>query len=301
MITSPDKLLFPADGITKKQVVEYYEMAAPRMIEHIAGRPLTLQRFPRGIGEKGFMQKNAPDHLPPSIERVEVPKVDGGVTRYPVLRSIEDIPLLANLNTITFHTWMARTPELDKIDRLVFDLDPVEGDVAGARTATLLVKQRLADLDLQCAVMTTGSKGYHVIVGITPTDGDATGRFAWGIAKLLAADNEDAVTDEFRIAKRRSRVFVDWLRNRPGATGVAPWSLRPLPGAPIAMPIDWEELPTTEPRRWHLATAGERSARPDPVALHCEQPQDITQACRIVADELAGRDIELAAFDRFRG
>ena len=300
MITSPDKLLFPSDGITKAQVAEYYETVAPRLIDHIAGRPLTLQRFPKGIEAKGFMQKNAPNHLPASMERVDVPKVDGGVTRYLVVRNADDIELLVNLNTITFHIWMARLPNLEKIDRLVFDLDPVAGDISGARTATLLVKERLAGLGLRSSVMTTGSKGYHVVVGISPTDGDTTGPFAWGIARLLAADHPAVVTDEFRVAKRERRVFVDWLRNRPGSTGVAPWSLRPLAGAPVAMPIDWEELAAADPQTWTLATAVERSQGPDPVAQHCRQPQDIAQACQSVADQLTERGIELAPFDRFR-
>lgn len=297
-ISSPAKVLFPDAGITKRQVVEYYEAVATRMLPHVSGRPLTLQRFPRGIDNKGFMQKNAPAGFPDTIGRVTVPKADGGTTVYAVLEEAADIPYLANQNTITFHVWTSRLPELDLVDRIIFDLDPPEGNVDQAREATELVGDALRSRDIVPSLMTTGSKGYHVVTPVVGLAADLASRFSWSLARLLAADHPKLVTDEFRIEQRKGRVFVDWMRNHPGATGVAPWSLRPRPNAPVAVPIEWDELANTEPGQWTLRDAGEREH--DPIAAAAEAPQSIERVATEVVEEATARGFDTTKFDRFR-
>ncbi len=297
-ISSPDKVIFPADGLTKADLVGHYRTVAERMLPHVAGRPLTLHRFPNGIGAKGFLQKNAADYFPDSIERVEVPKKDG-VTRYPVVRDAAALAYLANLGTVTFHVWTSRLPDLDRPDRLVFDLDPPAGEAAAAAAAARVVRGYLADLGLATAPMTTGSKGYHVV---TTLDGGAsfrdTARFGQASAALLAAAEPDLLTDEFKLAKRDGRVFVDWLRNTGGATGVAAWSLRARSGAPVAVPFPWDELDRTPPQRWKLDTVAAALDRSDPILALT--PQALAPALSAVEERLERHGIELQQFDRFR-
>ncbi len=297
-VSNPDKVIFPEPGYTKADLVDHYRRVAPAMVPHMTGRPLTLHRFPSGVAAKGFMQKNAADYFPASIRRVEVPKRDGGTTTYPVVDEADDLSYLANQGTITFHAWTSRLPDLDHPDRIVFDLDPEPGDVDAARRAAGLLRAYLDDLELPTAPMTTGSNGYHLVTAIA-TDvhfGDAAG-FARTAATVVAELHRDVLTHEFRKDKREGRVFVDWLRNQQGATGVVPWSLRPKPEAPVAVPFEWDELAGTPPRRWTLATVGDRLGI-DPIAALA--PVDLGPAMAAVATQAEELGIELEPFDRFR-
>ncbi len=298
-VSSPDRVMFPEPGYTKADVVGHYERVGERMLPHVAGRPLTLHRFPRGIAAKGFLQKNASDHFPPSIRRVEVPKREGGVTTYPVVEEAEDLAYLANQGTVTFHVWTSRLPDLEQPDRLVFDLDPAEGDVAAAGDAAEVLREFLAGFGLPTAPMTTGSSGYHLVTTIRPGPHiDEVSVFARTAAVLAAERHPELLTHEFRIEKRKGRVYVDWLRNRFGQTGVAAWSLRAKPEAPVAVPFAWPELAATPPRRWTLADVEERLAGTDPVAELA--PVDAGPAMAAVTEAAAGAGIELEPFDRFR-
>lgn len=293
-VTNPDKVLFPDDGITKLQVVSYYESVADVMVPHLVGSPLTLQRFPDGIGKQGFMQKNASKHFPESIETVEVPK-EGGTTNHPLCDSSEDLMYLANQGTITFHIWTARLPDLDRPDRLVLDLDPPEGSPP-PREATLAARSVMEEVGLSPGLMATGSKGYHVVARIEPeNDYETVGRASQLLAGLLAAREPDLMTLEFRKKKRGDRVFVDWLRNRRAQSGVAPWSLRPRPGAPAAVPIEWDDLDDTPPDRWSIANMADRAGLPDPWpspgALSLQAVETLAEQEGVTADE---------PFDRFR-
>jgi bifunctional non-homologous end joining protein LigD len=262
-VSNPDKLLYPDDGITKADVVAYYERVADAMVPHLEGRPLTLERYPDGVGTKGFMQKNASKHFPETIERVEVPK-EGGTTNHPLCDSPDDLVYLANQGTLTFHVWTARLPDLNRPDRLVLDLDPAE-DADPPRQAAEAARQVLADVGLEAGLMTTGSRGYHVVARIAPDhDYEAVGEASRLLAGIVAARHPDETTTEFRKAARDGRVFVDWLRNRRAQSVVSAWSLRPRPAAPVAMPIAWEELETTDPNRWNMENAAERLASEDP-------------------------------------
>jgi bifunctional non-homologous end joining protein LigD len=297
-VSHADRIVFPDAGITKGEVVGYYEAIGPTMLPHVAGRPLTLQRFPKGITAKGFMQKNAPDHFPPTIGRIEVPKQDG-VTVYPVVTEAHSLPYLANQGTITFHVWSTTVDHLETPDRIVFDLDPDEGDLAGVRRAASLVKELLEDLGLDCVPVATGSKGYHVVAPVAPTiDYEQVSHATQAAATLLAQRHEDLLTVEFRKTNRRGRVFVDWLRNHGGATSVAPWSLRPRPGAPVAVPLAWDELAGTAPDAVHLRDLDHR--RGDPLVALMDDPPDATDAVAAIEAMVEEAGVEIAPFDRFR-
>lgn len=277
-------------------MVNYYETVAPLMLPYLVDRPLTLERFPAGIDKPGFMQKNAGKGFPAFIRRIELPKQDGTVS-YPAIDNLEGLLYLANQNTITFHIPGFRSSDLDHPDRLVMDLDPIAGDPEGARFGARAVAEILGEWDLPSWVMTTGSKGFHVVVPLAPTiDFETLSRFAQATAHILAYRHPDRLTIEFLKKERHDRVFVDWLRNGFGPTGVGPYSLRPRAGAPIAMPIGWDEVDTTVPDQFHLTHFVDRLTS-DPWGD--AQPQDLTGAVEAVEAILERDGIELAPFDRF--
>ena len=299
-VSNPDRVLFPEDGITKAELVGYYESTGPAMMPHVDGRPLTLERHPNGIHRPGFMQKNAGKHFPDTIERVEIPKREGGTTIYPVVHRADDIAYLANQGTISFHVWTSRLPQLDKADRIIFDLDPPRGDVDEVRTAARVVRSFLDELGLASIPMATGSKGYHVISPIIPSiETEHLASLTQAAAILLARREPELLTSEFRKNKRSGRVFVDWLRNRPGQTGIAPWSVRPRPGAPVAVPLTWEELDGTEPDQWTLRTI-DVAGHGDPLAGCAESPSPAGEALEELASLLEAEGFALEPFDRFR-
>lgn len=292
-VSNPDKVLFPSEGITKRHLVDYYGAVAGVMLPHLGGRPLTLQRFPKGIAEGGFMQKNASKHFPSSIRRVEVPK-EGGSTNHPVCDTPDDLLYLANQGTITFHIWTSRLPDLGRPDRLVLDLDPPPGSEP-PRTAAEAARRALEDVGLSPGLMTTGSSGYHVVAQIRAEhDFDGVSHAARLLAGVIAARHPGEMTTEFLKTERGGRVFVDWLRNRWAQTVVAPWSVRPLEGAPVAMPIRWDELGTTSPGRWTIADAPTRAGAPDPWPSEAGLDLDVVE--RLASDHGVRAD---EPFDRF--
>ena len=286
--------MFPADGVTKADVVAHYERVAERMLDFCGGRPLTLQRFPRGIDAKGFMQKNAADHFPDSIRRLPVPKRSGGQTLYPVVDRADDIAYLANQNTVTFHMWTSSAARPGRPDWMVIDLDPEAGDLSGVRSATRLIRGVLESFDIGAFPVATGSKGFHVWA---PLDGDLgfddVALAARALAGLATAGEPDQVTTEFLKKNRDGRVFVDWLRNGPIATVVVPFSLRPRPGAPVAVPLRWEELDEAEPDGWRLGAVGDRMDLEPGIA-----PQRLPVDAIVTAARAAGVDLD-TPHDRF--
>ena len=293
-VSSPDKLLFPEDGITKAQVVAHYERVGDAMLKYVAGRPLTLQRFPSGINKKGFMQKNAADYFPESIGRLPVPKRDGGETIYPVVNRAEDLAYLANQNTVTFHMWTSTAERPGQPDWMVLDLDPEAGDVGAVRSATQTMQEILSGFGLSGFVLATGSKGFHVWV---PLEGDLgfadVSMAARALAGLAVHADPENLTVEFLKKNRGGRVFVDWLRNGPTATVVVPFSLRPRNGAPVAVPVLWSELAAAKPDDWTLSDLGDRLA----VAIDTQpQPLPVTEILSAARD--SGVDLD-TPHDRF--
>ena len=262
MITHPEKVLFPADGITKGELAAYYEAVAPYMVPQIRGRPVTMERFPSGIGAKGFMQKNVSRGFPAWLERVEVPK-KGGVVNYPLVLETRDLLWLANQNCVTPHVWTSRVPDLMSPDICVFDLDPSEDDPEALRVATLAVRDILLELGLRSWVKTSGSKGFHVVAPLDGTSGfDEVVAFSYAVAVQLVERDPDHLTLEFIKADRGSRIYMDVGRNTPGATFAAPYAVRPKPGAPVSAPCTWEEIERGEvhPQSFTLRLMPERLA-----------------------------------------
>jgi len=300
-VTNADRVIFPETGHTKGDVVAYYRKAAERMLPHLARRPLTLRRYPRGIHQQGFFQKNAPAHYPPSFERVELAR-KGGVTIHPTVSTAEDLAYLANRGAIELHVPTVRAPDLFHPDRLVVDLDPPAGEVALARHAAKLVRDELGALGLPTVPMATGSKGYHVVAAIQPTlDLHAIATAMQQFAGLVSHRHPEQLTMVFRVARRGKRAFVDWLRNAYAATVVAPFSLRARPGASIAMPLEWRELDTIAPDACRLAGIEPFLERPDPLAALADEPVDPAPFVAAVGAAFGEAGIVLETFDRFRG
>ena len=242
MITHPEKVLFPDDGITKGELASYYEAIAPVMLPHIRLRPVTMERYPAGIDKPGFMQKDVSKGFPEWLERVEVPK-KGGTVNHPVVRDERSLLWLANQNCITPHVWVSRAPEVFYPDICVFDLDPSIDDAAMLRTAALQLRDFLDELGLPAWVKTSGSKGFHIAV---PVDGKAdfgeVARFAHRVARLLVKRDPENLTLEFSKVDRGRRILIDTGRNGYSATFAATYAVRAKTGAPVSAPCTWEEI-----------------------------------------------------------
>lgn len=242
VITHPEKVMFPDDGITKGELAAYYGMVATILLPHIERRPLTMERFHRGIGDKGFFQKNVPKGAPAWLERVPVPR-KSGVGSYPVLTDERGIAWMANQNCITPHVWTSRAPELDRPDIVIFDLDPIEDDAAVLRSVTLLLRDMLDEVGLKSWVKTTGSRGFHVAVPIDGTQpGADVARFTHRLGAELVKRDPRHVTQEFYKADRGGRILIDTARNEIGATYATPYAIRPRRGAPVSAPCSWDEV-----------------------------------------------------------
>ena len=288
-------MVFPDSGWTKGDVVEYYTTVANVMLPLLSGRPLTLQRFPKGLSGPGFMQKNAPRHYPSDIGAWEVPKVGGGTTRYPVVTTEEAIPYLANQGTITFHAWTSTVDHPDRPDWLVMDLDPAEGEFDSVREVALVTRQVFDAYGLVSLPVATGSKGFHVWVRLKPVlDYSTVGRVSHALARFIERAIPDRATGEFLKKERHGRVFVDWLRNARGSTVAVPFSIRPRPNASVSMPITWDELATTDPDQWTLGDAVPRILDAPPFPPPSPLPVEAIES----AAEGMGIDLN-ATLDRF--
>jgi bifunctional non-homologous end joining protein LigD len=244
VITHPEKILFPGDGITKGDLAAYYEMIAPVMLPHIVRRPVTMERFPAGIGKKGFIQKDVSTGFPDWLQRVEVPKKDG-VVHHPIVTDTRSLLWLVNQNTITPHVWTSRAPNVHYPDICVFDLDPSVENAAMLRAAALAVRDLLNELGLPSWVKTSGSKGFHIAV---PLDGKAdmgaVESFAHAVGAVLVRRDPKNLTQQFHKVDRGKRIFIDTGRNGWSATHAAVYAVRSKAGAPVSAPCTWEELET---------------------------------------------------------
>ncbi len=243
-ITNPDKFIFPQDGITKEDLVHYYERIADTMLPHIRDRIISMERYPEGIMEDGFYQKRIPDSFPDWIERTPVDiREEGGRQWQVVIRDKATLVYIADQACITPHVWLSRVDRIQRPDRLVFDLDPSDEGFESVRDGSGMIRNILEELELVPFVMTTGSQGLHVVVPIERNVSFEDSRaFARDVARLMSVRYPEQVTDQIRKSKRGGRLFIDYLRNSFGQTTVAPYAMRPHPGAPVATPIDWREL-----------------------------------------------------------
>jgi bifunctional non-homologous end joining protein LigD len=261
----PDKVLFPGKGAvkeyTKGDLSAYYRSVAPFMLPYLRGRPLMLERHPDGIDGPRFMQKNTPDHYPEWIRRVEVPKEDGTVT-HTVCEDAATLVYLADQACLTLHRWLSRDDRIDRPDTLVFDLDPAKDDFPAVREAAHQLRELLDQLKLPSALMTTGSRGLHVVVPLKGEDDfDDVRGFARDVADKLADDHPDQLTTAARKAERGERLYLDIQRNAYAQTAVAPFAVRALPGAPVATPMSWDQLDEAglDARHWTIADAVEQA------------------------------------------
>lgn len=259
-ITNPDKVLWPGDGYTKADLVEYYEAVAGVMVPHTKDRLATMERYPDGIAAHRFFNKDAPKHFPDWIQRVTAPK-RGGEVNHVVINDAATLVYLAQQACITPHVTMHRADDFEHPDQLMLDLDPSTDDFSVVRETALAVREVLDELGLFSVVKTSGSRGLHIV---SPLDRSTPFKkvqsFVLELAELLVARDPDRLTVEFSKSDRGNRLFVDSLRNRFGQTAVAPYAVRPIPGAPVALPLAWDEVEDTglDPRAWSIKSAPTR-------------------------------------------
>jgi bifunctional non-homologous end joining protein LigD len=266
VISHPDKVLFPQAGITKQDLADHYERVAPVMLPYVRGRPLALQGFPGGVDAPGFFMKAVPRHFPDWVHRVTVAKRGGKITHV-VADDARTLVYLAGQNVVTVHTWLSRADEPRRPDRLIIDLDPSGARFADVRAAAREAGERLRDAGLVPFAMTTGSRGIHVVCPLRrdPTFGDVH-RFARGLAEAMVRDDPARLTLEWHKAERGDKIYLDVNRIAYAQHAVAPYSVRPRPTAPVAVPLRWEELSDRrlDPQRWTIKTLPRRLGDGDP-------------------------------------
>ncbi len=256
-LSRPAKVLFPDDGITKAELVDYYRRVGPLMLNHVRDRPVMMERFPDGIEAEGFIQKDVPRYFPEWIPRATVNKQGGEVT-HAVCNNLAAIVYLAAQACITIHVWLSRVDRLDRPDQMIFDLDPGDDDFSVVRSAAVDLRQLCASQGLGTFVKTTGSRGAHVVVPLDRSAGfDEVRSFARTLAQALVSRDPGRRTTEARKDKRNGRLLVDVMRNAYGQPAVAPYAARPIRGAPVAMPLSWPafERDGTGPRSFTLRNA----------------------------------------------
>lgn len=268
-VSNPDKMLFPGTGITKADLAHYYQRIGEHMVPYLRDRAVTLHRFPDGIEAEGFIQKNASDHFPDWVQRHRLAKEDGEV-EHVVVNDVATLVYLADQACITPHITLSRVDSPDHPDRMVFDLDPPEDtdDLDALHGAVRTMGDILDDLGIDKHLMTTGSKGYHIVVARDrDSDFDEVHDMARDISRRAAEEQPDLLTVEQRKDRRGDRVFVDYLRNSYAQTTVAPYAVRPIEDAPVATPLAWEELGSSEPRQFRMDNIFRRlGQKPDPWA-----------------------------------
>ncbi|PVA11415.1 DNA ligase D [Pelagivirga sediminicola] len=247
-ISSAGRPVFPDAGCTKGDVARHYARVGERLIALAGHRPLSLFRCPSGIDAPCFFQKHDGGGMPHELSRVSIEESDEGSADYLYATRTESLIAAAQMGSIEFHIWGARTDRLERPDRLVFDLDPDEGlDWSDVQDAAFDVRDALAHLGLQSGAIVTGGKGVHVWLALRRTRGWNTVKlFAKTFAHVMADRAPDRYTATMSKSKRRGRIFIDWLRNERGATAIAPYSLRARPGGPVAVPVSWDELKTLD-------------------------------------------------------
>ncbi|WP_084400010.1 non-homologous end-joining DNA ligase [Henriciella aquimarina] len=243
-ITHPDRVVYDEQGATKREIAAYYAELAPRMLPHIKDRPVSLVRCPSGAGGKCFFQKHHTDSIPEAIGETQIKEKDGETASYLLLNSPEALVSAAQIGALELHIWGARTDKLERPDRLVIDLDPDEGMAfSKVKEAAVEIRDVLEKAGLKSFALLTGGKGIHVVAPLERRrDWDEVKQAARGLARSLADADPETYVAEASKAKRKGRIFIDWLRNERGSTAICPYSLRARPGAPVATPVRWDEL-----------------------------------------------------------
>jgi bifunctional non-homologous end joining protein LigD len=244
-LTNLDKILFPKDGIIKQEIVDYYDSIASTMMPYIKNRPISMLRYPNGINAEGFYQKNAGEYFPKWITRKPIRAEEGKLVKYVVVDKKATLVYLANQLCLTPHIWLSKIDALNYPDRMIFDLDPSgqKFDFNFIRKTAIAFKELLEEIGLVPFIMTTGSRGMHVVVPLDRKQPfEYVRSFAHDIALFMQKHDSKNLTLEMRKSKRGKKIFLDYLRNSYTATSVAPYAIRAKDGAPVATPIDWDEV-----------------------------------------------------------
>ena len=257
-ISSRERVIFPEAKATKGDLADYYAAVAPIMLPHLARRPASLVRCPQGRAKQCFFQKHDSGSFGPHVHHVPIEEKDGGVEDYLYVEDADGILACVQMGTIEFHGWGSHVDTLEQPDRMVFDLDPDEGlDFADVKKAAADLKRQLADIGLVSFAMLSGGKGVHVVVPLDPGHSwDAHKDFAKRFAEAMSLAEPDRFVATMSKAKRKGKIFIDWLRNQRGSTAIMPYSARARAGAPVAVPIDWDGLAAIDSaRHWTIADA----------------------------------------------
>ncbi|HET9639989.1 MAG TPA: non-homologous end-joining DNA ligase [Allosphingosinicella sp.] len=281
-LSNPDKILYPEQGITKGQLADYYVAVADRMLPHVAFRPVTMVRCPMGQETKCFYQRHAGSGVPEQLHEVTIPGFD---EPYLYISDVAGLVAMVQMGVLEIHPWGVKVEAPDRADRIVFDLDPAEGlGFEAVIEAAREVRGRLKALGLTSFVKTTGGKGLHVVVPVEATaPWKEVKSFAKGVSAEMAADSPDKYLTKASRADRVGRIFIDYLRNDPTSTAVAPYSTRSRTGAPVAMPLRWEQVKAgLDPCDYNVETVPGliRRQRSDPWADLPELGQSLPNAPR---------------------
>ncbi|MEG3124037.1 DNA ligase D [Sphingomonas sp. GB1N7] len=254
-ITHPERRLFDDSTVTKGDLAAFYETMAPVILPFAGNRPISLVRCPQGRGKHCFFQKHDAGSFGDHVHQVDIREKDGSTEPYLYLEDADGLVACVQMGTIEFHGWGASIGDVEKPDRLVFDLDPDEGlGFAEVKTAAVDLKTHLAEIGLVSFALLSGGKGVHVVVPLTPeAEWPAVKDFADRFSRALAQAEPERFTATMSKAKRKGKIFIDWLRNQRGATAVMPYTVRARAGAPVAVPVTWGELANIEtPAQWHV-------------------------------------------------
>jgi bifunctional non-homologous end joining protein LigD len=291
-ISHPDDVLYEAQGITKRELAEYYVAVADHIVPFLRGRPLTLVRCPDGEGGACFYQRHASGHVAPELRQVEVELPDGGTSTHLAAESLKAVLSMVQMRVLELHTWNARRDRLDRPDRMVLDLDPGPGvPWAGVVGAAFSFRDRLAELGLRSFAKTTGGKGVHVVVPLTRRHTwEQVREFSHALAVEAARRAPEHYLERASKADREGRIYVDYLRNAWGASIVSPFSTRSRPGAPVSTPLSWDELRSgAEPMDFTVRTVPARLA-----ALNTDPWDGYADASRQAITRGAMKQVQIA-------
>lgn len=280
-LSSPDRVVYPGQGVTKADLVAYYAAVADRMLPYIENRPLSLLRCPQGRAKYCFFQKHDTGAFPEAMKSLMIAEKDGHEESYFYIDSLAGLIAGTQMNVLEWHLWGALTKDVEKAERIIFDIDPDEGlGFEHVRSAATDIRAELQDLGLESYALVSGGKGIHVIAPIKANiEWPEVKAFCKGIAHYLAGKYPDRFTANIRKVNRKGKLFIDYLRNERGSTAIAPWSSRSRQGAPAAVPVSWDELETvTAANQFSLADAAARAKQPDPWKGYFSTSQSITKA-----------------------
>jgi len=289
--THLDKVLWPADGITKGELIDYYAAVAPWLLPLIAGRPLVLERYPHGVGDLSFIQKSAPAGLSSRLRTVAIPAEDAKTHDYILCDEVDGLLELVNLATIPFHVWSSRVPDLDRPDWCILDLDPKTAPFINVVTVARALRGLCDEIALPSYVKTSGGSGMHVLV---PTGGrlgyDQCRQLAELLARVVVARWPAIATTARALRAREGKVYVDTIQNGRGKLLAAPYAVRPRPGATVSTPLDWSEVDDRlDIRAFNLRTVPQRMTERgrDPLLPILEDQPDLDESLQLLGERLA--------------